>query len=438
VQEGVWPDLRLRDSLLGSQALVDVLSGRGAPTAAAATAAGDARAVAEAGAAARSAVLADELRSFHVAVSRARRLLLVSAVSDEDDQPSPFLDLVEPNDEDDDPRRTVAPAPLDLRGLVAQLRGRLEQAARDGSPDGGAAAVLARLADEGVQGADPAEWHGLADPSSDDPLWAADQRVTVSPSRIETAGTCTLRWALEAAGGTAPSSAKQSLGTLVHALAQTYPRGGREELLAELDRRWPELGLGNGWPATLERRRAEAMVGRLADYLAKAGEPLAVEARFELSLDRAVVRGTLDRVERASAPGSDEPTADEPLPVRVVDLKTGRSAPSAQEAQTNPQLGAYQLAVDAGAVEGLPPEARSAGAQLVFVSDVNKAKAALREQPSLGPESAEDPSWARTHIEQVAERMAASSFAATVNPLCDRCPVRRSCPLRDEGGQVVE
>ncbi|WP_454049557.1 ATP-dependent helicase [Cellulomonas sp. Marseille-Q8402] len=437
VQEGVWPDLRLRDSLLGSQALVDVLSGRGAPSS-------DRPAD---GAAARAAVLADELRSFHVAVSRARRVLLVTAVSDEDDQPSPFLDLVEPHDEDDDPRRAVAPAPLDLRGLVAQLRGRLEQSARDGGPDGGAAAVLARLADEGVPGADPAEWHGLADPSSDDPLWAPGERVTVSPSRVETAGTCTLRWALEAAGGTAPSSARQSLGTLVHALAQTHPRGGREALLAELDRRWPELGLGNGWPATLERRRAEAMVGRLADYLATAGEPLAVEARFELELERAVVRGTLDRVERADVPGADVPGADVPgadvpgdagtVPVRVVDLKTGRSAPSAQEAQTNPQLGAYQLAVDAGAVEGLPPEARSAGAQLVYVSDVNKARAALRAQPAIGPESPQDPSWARAHIEEVAERMAASSFAATVNPLCDRCPVRRSCPLRDEGGQVV-
>ena len=442
VQEGVWPDLRLRDSLLGSQALVDVLAGRGAGRAAGAGAApGEAHAAAEAGAAARAAVLADELRSFHVAVSRARRVLLVTAVSDEDDQPSPFLDLVEPNDEDDDPRRTAAPAPLDLRGLVAQLRGRLEQSAREGAPDPEAAAVLARLADEGVPGADPAEWHGLADPSSDAPLWAEGERVPVSPSRIETAGTCTLRWALEAAGGTAPSSARQSLGTLVHALAQTHPRGGREALLAELDRRWPELGLGHGWPATLERRRAEAMVGRLADYLEKAGEPLAIEARFELELDRAVVRGTLDRVERAepgAAPDPDGGAGDGgPVPVRVVDLKTGRTAPSAQEATTNPQLGAYQLAVDAGAVEGLTPGAVSAGAQLVFVSDVNKNKAALREQPALGPDAPDDPSWARTHIEEVAERMAASSFAATANPLCDRCPVRRSCPLRDEGGQVV-
>lgn len=438
VQEGVWPDLRLRDSLLGSQALVDVLAGRGGPRHA--DAAAQAHAQAAAGAAARAAVLADELRSFHVAVSRARRTLLVTAVSDEDDQPSPFLDLVEPCDEDDDPRRTSAPAPLDLRGLVAQLRARLEQSVRWGRTDAEAVAALARLADAGVPGADPAEWHGLVEPSSDAPLYGPGLRVPVSPSRIETAGTCTLRWALEAAGGTAPSSARQSLGTLVHALAQTYPRGGRAELLAELDRRWPELGLGDGWPATLERRRAEAMVERLASYLAQAGEPLAVEARFELALDRALVRGSLDRVERADDGGTG-PDGTDPEPaaptVRVVDLKTGRSAPSAQEATTNPQLGAYQLAVDAGAVEGLPPGSRSAGAQLVFVSDVNKAKAALREQPALGPDSPDAPSWARTHIEEVAERMAASSFAATANPLCDRCPVRRSCPLRDEGGQVV-
>jgi superfamily I DNA/RNA helicase len=426
VQEGVWPDLRLRDSLLGSQALVDLLAGR-EPDAD------------RSGAVARAAVLADELRSFHVAVSRARHLLLVTAVADADQQPSPFLDLVEPCDEDEDPRRVSAPVPLDLRGLVAELRGRLEGTARRGRPDPQAAAVLARLADAGVDGADPASWHGLGARSSDAPLWGPGERVPVSPSRIETAGTCTLRWALEAAGGTAPSSDRQALGTLVHALAQDHPTGGREALAADLDRRWPELGLGTGWPATLERRKADAMVARLADYLAHAGEPLAVEARFELALDRALVRGTIDRVERAPGappvPGDADPAA---VPVRVVDLKTGRTAFSAEETTTNPQLGAYQLAVDAGAVEGLPPDATSAGAQLVYVSDVNKHKAAVREQAGLGPDSREEPSWAREHIEEVAERMASSSFAATANSLCDRCPVRRSCPLRDEGGQVVQ
>ena len=74
----------------------------------------------------REAVLADELRSFVVACSRARRSLLVTAVDDADHQPSPFLDLVDPADDEVDPRRTAVPAPLDLRGLVAQLRAHLE------------------------------------------------------------------------------------------------------------------------------------------------------------------------------------------------------------------------------------------------------------------------------------------------------------------------
>jgi len=120
----------------------------------------------------------------------------------------------------------------------------------------------------------------------------------------------------------------------------------------------------------------------------------------------------------------------------VSDLKTGRRAPTAGQALENPQLGAYQLAVDAGAFADLPPGTRSAGAQLVFVSDVNTGPA-LRIQPSLGPQT-DAPSWARTHIEEVAERMAASSFTATLNDLCPRCPVRRSCPAQDEGAQVVE
>ncbi|MEV7972578.1 ATP-dependent DNA helicase [Cellulomonas sp. NPDC089187] len=413
VQEGVWPDLRLRDSLLGAQTLVEVLSGRVDDHGA------------DHGAAARAAVLADELRSFYVAISRARSLLLVTAVSDAEEQPSPFLDLIEPQEEDEDPRKVGAPAPLDLRGLVGSLRARLEHTARLGAPDPAAARVLARLADAGVAGADPTEWHGLVEPSTTEPLWPAGERVPVSPSRIETAGTCALRWALETAGGTAPNSSRQTLGTLVHAIAQRFPRGSRAELAEELDRRWPELGLGEGWPATLERRRAEGMIERLAGYFAQAGEPLAVEASFELPLDRALVRGSIDRVERAGDDGE----------VRVVDLKTGRTLPSAQDTATNPQLGAYQLAVDAGRVDGLPEGARAVGAQLVFVSDVQK-KAAIRPQDSLGPEPST--SWAREHIEQVAESMAGSAFHATVNGMCDRCPVRRSCPVRDEGGTVVQ
>ncbi|MDC7123096.1 ATP-dependent helicase [Cellulomonas fimi] len=420
VQDGVWPDLRLRDSLLGAQRLVDVVSGRQV----------DGTDEGARAAEARAAVLADELRSFAVACSRARSHLLVTAVADADQQPSPFLDLVEPSDGEVDHRRTTVPAAADLRGLVAELRSRLEQAVVDGvEPDPALARTLARLARAGVAGADPAEWHGLGEPSSDAPLWGPQDRVPVSPSRLETAQRCALRWALEAAGGTAADSSGQTLGTLVHAIAQEHPRGTRAELAAELDRRWSELGLGDGWPARSTRRRAEAMIDRLAGYLRDAGAPLLVEGEFTLRTDRAVVRGTVDRVELDPAHPDDGRTA-----VRVVDLKTGATVPSRAKAEMNPQLGAYQLAVDAGAFETLPPDAVSSGARLVYLG--TGASATERHQDALGRED-DGPSWARTLVDEVADKMAASTFVATTNDLCDRCPVRRSCPVRTEGGQVV-
>lgn len=425
VQEGVWPDLRLRDSLLGAQALVDVVSGRAAGAQGAAL---SGRAAAQGAAAAqdaRAAVLADELRSFAVAVSRARRVLVVTAVADSDHQPSPFVDLVEPPDGERDQRRTQVEPALDLRGLVAQLRATLEAAAAAGEQlDPGAVRALADLAARGVPGADPAEWHGLAEPSTDAPLYGPDEPVRVSPSKLETAHRCALRWALEAAGGTAATSNGQSLGTLVHAIAQEHPHGTRAELAAALDERWDSLGLGTGWPARAARAKADAMVERLAGYLQGAGDALLVEADFAVRTDRALLRGSADRIER---------DLEHPDQVRVVDLKTGARPPAREEARVNPQLGAYQLAVDAGAFD-LPEGTTSAGAQLVYLG-TGKA-GTVRDQPPLGPED-DGPSWARVLVDEVAGTMAASAFTASANDLCNRCPVRRSCPVRPEGGQVV-
>ncbi|QTE31285.1 ATP-dependent helicase [Pengzhenrongella sicca] len=449
VQEGTWPDLRLRDSLLGAAALVELVAGR-TPEAAGTGTGEPARAAAGAGPQARAAVLADELRSFALATSRATSALLVTAVADADEQPSAFVDLVQrpeaaagdgiagdnaagdddaaAEDEDVDPRLVTAPAPMDLRGLVGALRSQLEESVTptDGAPDRGAARLLADLARADVPGADPREWYGLADVSSDTPLWSADEKVPVSPSKAETVSTCALRWALESAGGTAADGTSQTLGTLVHSIAEHLPDGTEGELLSELDRRWPELGLRDGWPAVAERRRADRMVRRLAEYLKGAGEVLLREAPFSLELDRALLRGVVDRVERVGADA-----------VQIVDLKTGKRAPSAADTVENPQLGAYQLAVDGGAFDGLAPGTRSAGAQLVFVSDIGKGPT-VRAQGALGPDSADEPSWARTMIDGVATTMAASAFTACVNDLCSMCPVRTSCPAHVEGRQVVE
>ena len=445
VQDGVWPDLRLRDSLLGSQALVELVAGRSE----------DGRVV---GSEARRQVLTDELRAFAVAVSRARRRLLVTAVEDTEEAPSVFCDLVSPrNDGGDgpDPRRVPVGPPLDLRGVVAAARSELvrvaalsasgerltagDQAApgdqgtsgdqgAPGTPPGSGnqpgAALLADLAAAGVAEADPSTWYGVAGVSSEVPLWGAQETVTVSPSKVETVTTCALRWAFEAAGGTKPDATHQTLGTLLHSIAQSHPKGPLTDLKKELDRRWPELALPDGWPSLQLRKRAERMVERLADYLADSGEPLLVEADFDLQVGRARLRGQVDRVEDA---GDDS--------VTVADLKTGKTAASKDKAVENPQLGAYQLAVEEGALD-LPEGTVSKGASLVYVG-TETVSASVRNQPALVPDE-DGKSWARDTVEGAADTMAAARFAARNNDLCEVCAVRRSCPLQPEGRKVVE
>lgn len=442
VQDGVWPDLRLRDSLLGSQALVELLAGRS----------DDAQGL---GSEARRQVLADELRAFAVATSRARRRLLVTAVEDAEDSPSAFLDLVAPpggpggehRGEGPDPRRVTVGPPLDLRGVVAAARAELVQAVSRGEtlasagdawpaeasvppdrtgPPGRtrtAAALLADLATAGVAEADPRTWYGVAATSSDTPLWGPHDLVTVSPSKVETVSTCALRWAFESAGATAPDATHQTLGTLVHEIAETLPDAPLHRLRAELDRRWPELALGEGWPALQLRRRAEQMIERLAAYYTDAGDPLLVEPAFELTTGRARLRGKIDRVEEA---GEDA--------VVVADLKTGRTAPSRAKAAEHPQLGAYQLAVTEGALD-LPPGTRSAGARLVYVGTPTVAPS-VRAQPGLDVD-ADGASWARALVEGAADTMASARFTAHENDLCGVCPVRRSCPVQPEGRNVI-
>ncbi|WP_370523928.1 ATP-dependent helicase [Cellulomonas sp. APG4] len=421
VQEGTWPDLRLRDSVLGAQALVDALAGRPVPRAGR-----DAADVVEA----RVAVLDDELRAFAVAVSRARRSLVVTAVSDTEQRPSPFVDLVEPGPADDgpDPRVLHVPASLDLRGVVARCRAELE---RDGGgADHPAARLLARLAAEGVSGASPDEWYGMRPTSTDAPLWAPDEVVPLSPSKLELASTCALRWALEAAGGTPADTGEQSLGTLVHEIAAALPDGTRDELAAALEERWPRLGLGTGWVAESRRRRADAMIDLLAAYLRRADGAVAVEAPFTVDVGRVRLRGTVDRLEATTDP-------EGRTLLRVVDLKTGRSAVSKVQAERHPQLGAYQLAVEAGAFAPDAPEGASsvasAGAALVYVGTGTRTPT-TRDQPALSSDA--DPRWAEDLVDGVARTVSDAVLRATRNDLCRRCPVRRSCPAQPEGGVV--
>ena len=259
--------------------------------------------------------------------------------------------------------------------------------------------------------------------------------MSVSPSRVEQFATCELRWLLEAVGGSSAPTASQSVGTLVHAVAAAT-RGLPDDesaVLAELDRRWGDVDLGSVWYTLAMREKAVAMVRRFLAWRDEAwsdgaGRSLVdVEAPFTTevqAVDRTVViRGQVDRLE-----------VDGDGHGFVVDLKTGSSKPSDADMDAHPQLGVYQLAVeaDAFAEHGLHV---AAGASLVQIGKA--AGKSFREQRQTALRHTPDPGWAAKLVADVATGMAGSAFVARENDYCSMCPVRTSCPIQDEGRQVV-
>jgi superfamily I DNA/RNA helicase/RecB family exonuclease len=425
VQEGTWPDLRLRGSLLGVERLVDLLAG-----------VDDSERVS-----AIAPLLAEERRLLLVAASRARHTLLVSAIRGEDEQPSRFLaelSGVDVEDIDD------AGRPTSLGGtrralVLAELVGDLRRAVCD--PDATedrrrrAARQLARLAEAGVPGAHPDTWYGLADLTTMQPLRGKEEGVTVSPSTVEVLAKCPLRWMVERHGGTDPAELASITGVLVHALAQAAATGADEvHLRAELDRAWDAVDAGAPWFSRRERARIHAMLDTFLTWVvATRGEltQIAVEQDFDVEIPetepKVRVRGRVDRLEKD----------DENRPV-VVDVKTGKQAISESDAQEHPQLAVYQLAAAYGAFVKLGLDAEPGGARLLYVAKANRRKknaATERNQDPVGEDGVKH--WTGV----VADAAAASTgpeYLARQNPDCPRCPVRTSCPMHASGRQVTE
>ncbi|MDO5494456.1 MAG: PD-(D/E)XK nuclease family protein, partial [bacterium] len=412
LQEGSWPDTRIRDSVLGAGALAEIMLGRHGLSSWAA----------------REQVLADEWRMLSSAVSRAARRLIVTAVEADDLRPSIFFDqLADRADVVRDGRETSARR-LDLRGFVAELRARVEEEAGSGSameaPDtpGVAAGILGILAGAGVPGAAPSQWAGLAHPSSEGPIYGGDDPVWVSPSKLESVTTCALRWALETAGGRSAGAISQSLGNLIHEIASKLPQGPRAALQEMLEEKFDSLGLPEGWVKETTRARAREMVERLATYMEGVPGRVAPEVLIRQQVGDAVISGFVDRLEWVDGG------------VRVVDLKTGSTLPSRAEGEQNPQLASYQLAIQAGAGLGEERETSTpTGARLVFVS-AGATEPTMRPQPGLD----DGGGWARELLDLGVTIMRGTEFAAQVNPGCRTCQLRRSCPAQDAGRRASQ
>lgn len=432
VQEGLWPDLRRRGSLLeadriGRDGLAEPLT--------------------------PGALLAEERRLFYVAATRARERLVVTAVkgaADDGDQPSRFLTElgVEPRDVTGRPRR-----PLSVAALVAELRATtVDPRASDALREAAAhrLARLAALADEDgrplVPAAHPYRWWGMFEPTeSKVPLRNRDQPVVLSGSALDQlANTCALQWFLgREVKADAPATVAQGFGNVVHVLADEVASGHTpadlDVLMERLDSVWNALAFDAPWKSAQEKGNARVALERFLQWhvMDRAGRtPVASEHDFDVTLGagdfEVRIRGQMDRVE-----------ADGEGRAYVVDFKTGKQAPSAAEVARHPQLAVYQLAVREGAVDdafdGARPE--PGGAELVQL----RQGAAKRDggetlpkvqgqQPLDGPEG----EWVGDLLATAAGKVLDERFAPNTGQHCAHCAFRASCSARPEGRHVVE
>ncbi|MGA5650499.1 ATP-dependent helicase [Streptomyces seoulensis] len=429
VQEGLWPDLRRRGSLLeadriGRDGLAEPLT--------------------------PGALLAEERRLFYVAATRARDRLVVTAVkapADDGDQPSRFLTElgVEPRDVTGRPRR-----PLAVAALVAELRATtVDPDVSEGLRDAAARrlARLAALADEDgrplVPAAHPDRWWGMYEPTASKvPLRDRDQPVVLSGSALDQlANTCALQWFLgREVKADAPATAAQGFGNVVHVLADEVASGRTpadlDVLMERLDSVWNALAFDAPWKSAQEKETARAALERFLNWhvLDRATRtPIASERDFDVTLEageyQVRIRGQMDRVE-----------TDGDGRAYVVDFKTGKNAPTAAEVARHPQLAVYQLAVAEGAVDdafdGARPE--PGGAELVQLRQGAAKKDGGETQPKVQAQQPLEGEWVGDLLATAAGKVLDERFTPTTGQHCAHCAFRASCSARPEGRHVVE
>jgi superfamily I DNA/RNA helicase/RecB family exonuclease len=414
VQEGVWPDVRRRGSILDADAL-----DRGGPR----------TPITPAG------LLTEERRLFYVAITRAKRRLVITATSGTDDlaeRPSRFLDETTITVPD---RLAATTNVLSPASLVARLRHVLDNPSTDPALQADAVECLARLADAEddagdalVPAARPESWWGLADASpGTEPVRRIEERVALSGSAVTSFDRCPRAWFLDReVKATESTSTSQGFGSIVHALAESVVVGELpaeiDALVARLDSVWQLLPYDAKWQAVRDHEEARAALQRfLTWHIENPRECAGAEVEFTVDIgDDVVIRGRADRIE-----------LDDSGRIVVVDLKTGKYAPTKEKLASDPQLGVYQLAAREGAFSEW--STTPGGAELLQLRSELRTGVKVQHQSALGP----DDTWVDDLVGGTAASIRAEQFPARPNDGCDRCRFRTSCPSRNEGDQVV-
>lgn len=412
LQEGIWPNLRPRSSLLGSVALDQILR-------------------ASAGVADDSVVTSEmpgELRMLAKTVGAVSERLYLSAIDTEEEQGSQFIELLAHEMPE---ASEFESTPLTLRSIVGELRKRL---IRESRPDVRVqlAAQLAKLSDAEVPGAHPSQWWGIAELSTTEQLAklgvdAKDPNaLKLWPSQLDNFMKCPLHWFITAHGGD-EQNFKARVGDLMHEALERELGADPTPFREVINSKFDSLEFDSEWQKRAERRRVDKMTTRILDYLSsfsKAGNRVVGrEVPFHFEIAGAHVSGRVDRIEIL---------ADKTI--RISDLKTSRNPDSEAKANESLQLGVYQIALVENAYEKTPeigPGAVLNGALQIQVGMKDGGdEAKLNNQSSfsndLGAQTA-----MRATITQVVEQMLMpeATFTAKIGEHCNAKGAYGSCKL---------
>jgi superfamily I DNA/RNA helicase/RecB family exonuclease len=406
MQEGNWPNLKQRGSLLGSERLVEIFRhGISNP--------------AQLEAISASGLAEDERRLLNVALSRASEKIFITAVLQEDNQPSSYFDKFA----GEQTQITQTQRAITQPALVATLRSIAYKSSNKEELDF-AIKALKTLEVNGVSAANPKNWVGAINLSTQLPVVTNEEVLRISPSSLESFTECSLKWLLEQSGGKDADSTAQVLGTAIHVITaqlKEQPDLTLDQLEAKLKGAWSLIDMNKGWIKDYEYRRAAEMLGKFFKWnLENKNTLVGVEERFEFKLGSAIVSGSIDRIEL---------TAENKY--YIVDLKTGATAISHENARENKQLQSYQLAVVNDGFKNKLDHQEVSGAELIFVGDFKAKEAKPRQQEKIDSKAVTD------ELIQISAGMSDKTFTATINERCRSCAVKSSCPIQPQGRSVI-
>jgi superfamily I DNA/RNA helicase/CRISPR/Cas system-associated exonuclease Cas4 (RecB family) len=408
--DGVLPDLRSRDSLLGARHLSSGSSGD--PTSWA------------------RFRLQEEMRLAYTAMCRACTRVVWTCTPGRFEEgrglPSRFLAMVAATESaadalgrPEEPREPSTPV---------EAEAWLRRTMRDPNlPTPHRLAALASLAGKGGwRTRPPSEFAGALERGSDRGL--IPEHLTLSPSQADQYLQCprlyVLRRRLQADD---EGSLPLSFGSLIHEVLEQVEReallverahGSLADAMAALGRLWDPRAFGGGEWARAWQRRAERVLTHLYEAWPSAGRVVALEHPLELVVEGTLWRGRSDRI---------EVTIDAEPQVRVIDYKTSTTALSKERAATSVQLGFYVLAASADPT----------------IANLGKMGTAEFWYPAVPNKSVARRTFDPDRIGEVKGLMAAAeagirseNWEPVPGDHCRSCPVRLVCPEWPEGREA--